>query len=252
LSAVNKQSGEGNMRVSASREWPRSWAAAGLTALALALSAGHALADPINLGDLKKQALAYYDNGYQEDLQAVGTQAEWWIRWRAPQVPKAALVLDIDETSLSNWPQLKADDFGYIANGPCELPKGPCGVLAWDRMAVARAIKPTLDLFRLAKSLGVSVFFITGRYEPERAVTEKNLRNAGYVDQHGRPGWARLIMRPIGNHTSSVAEFKTPERAKIESAGFDIIANVGDQPSDLDGGYAERTFKLPNPFYRVP
>ena len=29
------------------------------------------------------------------------------------------------------------------------------------------------------------------------------------------------------------------------------IANVGDQPSDLAGGYAERTFLLPNPFYRI-
>ena len=34
--------------------------------------------------------------------------------------------------------------------------------------------------------------------------------------------------------------------------GFTIIANVGDQPSDLAGGYAERTFLVPNPFYRIP
>ena len=31
-----------------------------------------------------------------------------------------------------------------------------------------------------------------------------------------------------------------------------IIASVGDQWSDLDGGYAERVFKLPNPFYFIP
>jgi hypothetical protein len=30
-----------------------------------------------------------------------------------------------------------------------------------------------------------------------------------------------------------------------------IIANLGDQFSDLAGGYAERTFKLPNPFYSI-
>jgi len=28
-----------------------------------------------------------------------------------------------------------------------------------------------------------------------------------------------------------------------------IIANIGDQESDLAGGFAEKTFKLPNPFY---
>jgi len=27
---------------------------------------------------------------------------------------------------------------------------------------------------------------------------------------------------------------------------------VGDQLSDLSGGHAERTFKVPNPFYFVP
>jgi hypothetical protein len=30
-----------------------------------------------------------------------------------------------------------------------------------------------------------------------------------------------------------------------------VTANIGDQPSDLSGGYAEKTFLLPNPFYRV-
>jgi hypothetical protein len=30
------------------------------------------------------------------------------------------------------------------------------------------------------------------------------------------------------------------------------VLNMGDQLSDLEGGYAERTFKLPNPFYWIP
>jgi hypothetical protein len=40
-------------------------------------------------------------------------------------------------------------------------------------------------------------------------------------------------------------------RAEIAGAGFSIIANIGDQPSDLFGGHAEKMFLLPNPFYRV-
>jgi acid phosphatase len=46
--------------------------------------------------------------------------------------------------------------------------------------------------------------------------------------------------------------FKRAERAKIAARGFTIVANVGDQQSDLDGGYAERTFRVPNPFYFLP
>jgi hypothetical protein len=29
------------------------------------------------------------------------------------------------------------------------------------------------------------------------------------------------------------------------------VVNMGDQESDLDGGHADRAFKLPNPFYFV-
>ena len=44
----------------------------------------------------------------------------------------------------------------------------------------------------------------------------------------------------------------TPERKKLVDQGYTIIVNIGDQMSDLDGGFAERTFKLPNPFYFIP
>lgn len=217
------------------------------------LLSGCAFFEPTNLGDLKDQLRAYHEDGYQQGLEAVGLAAQDWVRLRAPQVSKPALVLDIDETSLSNWPQLDANDFGYITGGLCaRLPKGPCGTYAWDRTGKAEAIRPTLELFKVARAAGVAVFFITGRYDTERAATARNLRTAGYVDKDGRDGWAALIMRPAGSTTPSAADFKAPERAKIEMKGYTIIANVGDQPSDLAGGHAERSFLLPDPFYRVP
>jgi HAD superfamily, subfamily IIIB (Acid phosphatase) len=61
-----------------------------------------------------------------------------------------------------------------------------------------------------------------------------------------------LIMEPIAAQYVSAADFKAPQRRAIQGEGYTVIANLGDQPSDLDGGYAERTFLLPNPFYRIP
>ena len=46
--------------------------------------------------------------------------------------------------------------------------------------------------------------------------------------------------------------FKSGERAALEGQGYRILANVGDQESDLAGGHADRSFKLPNPFYFIP
>ena len=177
----------------------------------------------------------------------MASDAGTWIAERAPQVNRPALVLDIDDTALTNWEVIQADDFGRIINGRCTaLPEGPCGWAAWDLLGRAPVIEPTLRLFRQARALDVAVFFITGRPESQRAATEQNLRNVGY------DGYAALRMVPEGAHYASAAAFKAPGRAAIEAEGYTIIANVGDQPSDLAGGHAERTFLLPNPFYRIP
>ena len=206
-----------------------------------------AISRPANLGDLKQQITEYKrSGGYDRDVATVLENARVYVSRRAPLVRKPAMVLDIDETSLSNWPEIQANDYGRIANGACTLPAGPCGAGSWVSSAQAEAIQPTLSLFRAAKAKGVSIFFLTGRNETAREATEANLHKAGYDD------WAELIMRPAGTSTRSAADFKAPERAKIAARGFTIIANVGDQPSDLAGGNAEHTYRVPNPFYRIP
>lgn len=200
-----------------------------------------------NLGDLKEQLTRYKESGqYDRDVAAALAKAQQYVEGRASMVRKPALVLDIDETSLSNWPQIQASDYGRFNNGPCDIPRGPCGQTAWQMRAESTAIGPTLALYKAAKAKGVSVFFLTGRSEAVRAATEANLKKAGYDT------WAAVLMRPAGTSTPSAADFKAPERAKITAQGFTIIASVGDQPSDLAGGYAERTFLVPNPFYRIP
>jgi predicted secreted acid phosphatase len=203
---------------------------------------------PANLGDLKTQLTAYHaGGGYDRDLAAVDDAAATWVRAQAGCVSRPALVLDIDETSLSNWPQMAADDYGYIPGGGCDaLPAGPCGAKAWELSGRATAIAPTLALFNVAKAAGVAVFFITGRPQDEETATAGNLRAAGYH------GWAGLVLKPLALHVASAADYKAAERARIEGQGYTIIANVGDQPSDLAGGHAARTFLLPNPFYRIP
>jgi acid phosphatase len=206
---------------------------------------------PLNLGQLKLQVYHYACSGaYDSELDRVLSEARTYLEKRASEVSKPALVLDIDETSLSNLPQELANDFGYIPNIPdpkCDaLPKGPCGFNDWVLAGLAKAIPGTLVLFKTAKAHNVAVFFITGRHPNEADVTVKNLKSAGYE------GWAGLVLRTKDDDKKTVAGYKSGERAKIAAQGYTIILNVGDQQSDLDGGYAERTYKLPNPFYYLP
>ena len=49
----------------------------------------------------------------------------------------------------------------------------------------------------------------------------------------------------------SVVPYKSGERRKLVRAGYDIIVNIGDQASDLRGGFADHRVKLPNPMYLI-
>jgi len=202
---------------------------------------------PANLGILKLQLIDYKCFGaYDRYVEKALKEATAYVEKRASSAEKLAIVLDIDETSLSNWPNLQADDFGFFAKGECTLaPQEPCGFDAWINSKKAEAIRPTLDLFKAAKAKGVAIFFISARREEQRSVTIENLKSAGY------DGWADLILKQPGG-TDPVQEFKAKARESVEKLGYTIIANVGDQYSDLAGGHAERTFKVPNPFYFIP
>ncbi len=165
-----------------------------------------------SLPEAKRQVGEYVDSGrYEADIAAVAEKARTYLESRAHRGGKLAIVVDLDETALSNLPSLRANDYGFIGAGPCDLPRGPCGLAAWIMMAKAEPIKPVLALAELARQRGVAVFFLTGRPERMRAATEANLRAAGYA-------WTGLILRPDDLTTRSAAEFKAPERKKIEEA----------------------------------
>src|SRR5713226_2231945 len=128
-----------------------------------------------SLVETKREVSAYVSSGrYEADIASVTDQARAYLESRVPRGGKLAIVLDIDETALSNLPSLRANDYGFVVRGPCDLPAGPCGLVAWIGMAQADPIKPVLALARLAQARGVAVFFLTGRPERMRAPTERN------------------------------------------------------------------------------
>jgi hypothetical protein len=79
---------------------------------------------PANVGDAKVAARGYHDSGaYDRDLAIVAEKAASWITQRAPSASRPALILDIDETALSNWEIIKLDDFGRRESSPRKPPK---------------------------------------------------------------------------------------------------------------------------------
>ncbi len=202
---------------------------------------------PPDLSAVKAELYAYHDNGqYGRDVARFYAQATEYVLAAYKDVKKPAIVMDIDETSLSNWEELKANDLTFKLEGPCNhLPKGPCGLDAFHQKSRAAGILPAVALFNAAREKDIAIFFITGRREFLRAATVKNLHAAGYE------GWQGLILCP-NNSSGPAANYKAPERAKIKAAGYTIIATIGDQQSDLDGGHTGKAMRVPNPYYNLP
>ncbi|MFD4605479.1 HAD family acid phosphatase [Streptomyces sp. NPDC058464] len=150
------------------------------------------------------------------DVAAVTGPAQTYIDNRAAantSGAKLAIVLDIDNTSLETY-----------FEGGITIPATP----------------PVLALAQDAHAKGVSVFFVSARSDLYNVVTKANLKSVGYtVDGL----YARTVAQLL---TESVADFKTSQRKAIEANGYDIVANIGNNTTDLSGGYADTTYKLPD------
>ena len=142
-------------------------------------------------------------------------------------------MLDIDDTSLSLYACAEAQDFenAVLCAVETDLP----------------AIRQVRSLYRWARAQKVAVFFITGRPEGLRDLTvtepqERRATRASSTSTSSRTSYT----------TTSVVAYKSGARKAIERKGYRILANLGDQQSDLKGGYSLKTYKLPNPMYFTP
>ena len=174
---------------------------------------------------------------YAKDLDLQAARAIAFLQQRAAHKgahEKLAVVLDIDETTLSNYAEMLKANFEYDAKA----------FNAWVESAQAPAIPGTLRIMQEARKLGVDVFFLTGRPEVQRAATERNLRAQGFE------GWKELILRAPDQAGLTALDYKSAERGKIAADGYRIVLNVGDQWSDLRGSHeAEYSVKYPDPYY---
>ncbi|MFD5798266.1 HAD family acid phosphatase [Streptomyces diastatochromogenes] len=195
----------------------RPWARR-ISATAVSVAALTALAAPAEAADATTSSASATKVDYatwQKDCQSVMDQALPYLKARiaaAKPGEKQAIVFDIDNTTLET-------DFGFSYPQP--------------------ANKPVLNVAEYAQEHGVSLFFVTARPGIIYWPTEYNLEHDGY-DVSG------LYVRGLFDLFKDVAAYKTAQRVDIENKGYTIIANVGNSATDLSGGHAEKTFKLPD------
>ena len=162
--------------------------------------------------------------------------------------PNPAVVFDIDDTTLNTYDYELYVNFAYTP--------------ASNEMFVDNEAFPSVygmpRLVNWAEAHGLAVFFLTGRPEAQRQPTEQNLQNVGYhlpddshifLKQPTPPSYLHCSAAP----TCTTIEYKSGTRAHIENdLGYSIVADFGDQYSDLLGGHAGHKVKIPNPMYYLP
>ena len=174
-------------------------------------------------------------------------------------------MLDVDDTTLATW------NYEIFSNWAFN------GTTNADFVLNQRfpAVPGMVGLIQNAARQGYAIFYLTGRPASQEAATLGNLTadNIGVDAGYPAPttlndGEDGLFTKPaVANYpdylkaacagdpnggTCTTVHYKSATRAHIESLGYDIVANFGDQFSDLVGGFADQTFKMPNPNYFLP
>ncbi len=193
-----------------------------------------AIRAPENLDVAKAQIKDYYQSGkYAQDVACVADSIRRYLN--SIQLPcNAAVVFDVDDTVICSFDYSQDNNFGY----------NPKTFHKWEKTP-KKAIPAMLELYHFIQSKGITIFFVTGRRENRRKATEQNLKSAGFTS------WQGIYLQPEDDNANSIMPFKSAARRQIEEQGYSIVANIGDQESDLLGGYALKAFKVPNPIYTL-
>lgn len=160
---------------------------------------------------------------------------------------RPAVVFDVDDTTLITYTYELEHGFAFDPVSNNEFVQA-------QRMTEVFGMP---ELVNRAAGEGITVFFVTGRPESQRDATAGNLARVGYqVSADTDHLFLKNTVNPPAylscGSTCTTIEYKSQTRAHIESLGYTILADVGDQFSDLAGGHSGRTFKLPNPMYFLP
>ena len=166
---------------------------------------------------------------------------------------RPAMVFDADDTTLWTY-QMEVGDMKFVFTPAAQAP--------WVDGEKFPAVPAMVDFVKDAQRMGFTIFGLTGRSDSQKAHTVSNLQKVGYGDAFttdryftkynsgtNPPPYLTCVAAP----TCTTVEYKAGTRKHIEKdLGYDIVLNVGDQWSDLQGGYADHYLKLPNPTYYLP
>jgi acid phosphatase len=200
---------------------------------ALLLTTAVALADTNRTTDTPDQLRAMRAS-YEKDITRRYGEATKTLDAQLRRHPKKpTVVLDIDETTLSNWNCFDAADFDLSALATCVV------------QGKSVAFPAAKAFIKHARAKHVAIAFVTGTPQAACALRKKNLIAQGIKMPF------TIACRPASDTRATVTPYKSAARRALEKKGATIVLNIGDQQSDLDGCCANKVQRLNNPIYII-
>ncbi len=170
---------------------------------------------------------------YKLTFNQVVRQAQAYLEDIAP-APNKVVITDLDETLVSN--------LGYYKRYQRFAPEH---WQSWLRVQTPATYFPAVrQLLLSAKARGFKVMFITGRSAEHATATLHQIPDIP---------WDGVFFKP-GNTGVSSNQYKIQARQMLRNLGYEIVLNIGDQPSDFDQPIDPEAgeFLLPNVIYSIP
>jgi len=189
----------------------------------------------LNLTTAKDLVKQYYEGGqFDKELDEIIADAKKKFS-KVEVKPNSAVIFDIDDTALLNYEASKKMGYGYVKSMVDE----------WVSSAQVPAIPQVKALYDYLLQRDVKIIFLIGRFSDEYDYTFQNLINEEFTT------FDTLIVRRPEEQKLPAVEFKSNIRTALTYKGYDIIGNVGDQWTDLDGPYSGIKVKIPNYIYET-
>jgi predicted secreted acid phosphatase len=197
------------------------------------------------------------DGAYAHQVQGIASAAAKTLSNHQKLNAQKALLFDIDDTTLNTFSYEIYSNFVFN-------PTTNAAFVNAGKASVFPAVPGMVGLEKAAEAKGYQIYFLTGRPIAQTDGTLANLKDAGYdVDPTHvflkdttaatEPWLASCVDATTQKFVCTTIQYKSLTRQHIEQdLGVDIVANFGDQFSDLKGGFADSTYKIPNPMYFLP
>jgi predicted secreted acid phosphatase len=193
---------------------------------------------------------------YITEINQILNDQNAYLAQHAHDTAKQAIVFDTDDTTLWTYD---------MEDGAMHFNFDPKLQDTWVQQQLFPAVPGMVDFVDKAAKMGYTVFGITGRNDDQKTATLANLTKVGYganfTADKFYTKWTGVGASQQPSYITcatvkcTTVEYKAGTRKYLESVaggGYNIALNLGDQWSDLQGGYADKVLKLPNPTYYLP